>query len=397
MFIICNNVNATEYLTGSGIKIHPMLTATYGYDDNILKSSSNKESSAVLKLTPEINLELRPKDNKFIFKYKLQKANYFNSHEDDFIDHYISSENSMKFGIRNKIDLNINFMKSHDARGTGISAGDSQLSNSIDEPVFFTKYSIKPMYTYGANRAKGKLQFWGGYLNKRFNNFRELSGTLISDSTKYNDYDAISFGGKFLYKISQNTYLTITSEEILNNYKLKDYSNYSQDNVTKTIYTGAEWNVSGKTKGYVNIGIQDKKFHETSHSRFSGMSYKVGIRWEQTEYSKFNVFASQLAKDPELNGDYIESKNIDLSWHYSWTYHFFSIIDYKYSNDKYVGSYENGILRKEKCSNVAIGVGYIIDDNFVITLNNKTNRKKSTWNGYDYDQNIWSLNIKLGF
>ncbi|MGR5543342.1 hypothetical protein ACPV5V_32795, partial [Vibrio campbellii] len=53
-------------------------------------------------------------------------------------------------------------------------------------------------YTFGAKQAKGQIKLHARLETREYQNYR----TIDSDTgTKYNDYELISYGGRFLYRI----------------------------------------------------------------------------------------------------------------------------------------------------------------------------------------------------
>lgn len=350
--------NAGTYTTESGLEIIPSLQATYGYDGNIIDDRQNELSSTYSAITPEISFLVDRRRISASLNYKFQKGNYFSSSQDNYIDHYLTSNSQYRWGLRNTLELNVYYAKAHTARGGGATSGIPL--DSIIEPLEYREFSFTPKYTYGSKTARANLSGWYGFYNRRHDNFTHLNPPLENESTRYDDVDIMSLGSEFTLKIRSRlqwiTRYELRDSEYINN----NPNRPSQNNLTHEIYTGVKWDLSEKTNGFAKIGYQNKSFDDEARQNFNGINYALNINWRPKNFSTFGISTSYLTKDPQQNGDFTKEWKTALSWQYDWNPRVYTRLQGSYVEEDIVGSSNNN--RDDETTNLGFELGYKLND-----------------------------------
>ncbi len=90
------------------------------------------------------------------------------------------------------------------------------------------------------------------------------------------------------------------------------------------------------------LGIQDKDFKDSRRADFQGFSWRANLSWSPTNYSTLSLEGRDYARDPDINGNYVKDRSIQLDWEHSWTPLFSSIATARYGTNDYPGD-----LRKD--------------------------------------------------
>lgn len=394
----CPAVIANEsegHITELGFKVTPLFEAKLEHNDNIGRYSSSQQpdSSSILEVKPGLMLESDRNGNLYQVAYQIASGRYFDSHDDDYLDHRFTTNNFIQISQRNGIGFNYTYLQLHEERGTGILAGD-QLSTIANEPAVYALHNTSITHVYGAKRAKGRIESNLRYEKKTYKNYRDLTTEKLQPlSTKFNDYDEFGGAVAFYYDIKPATDLLFEIDLAERNYQLNDpFSNKSQDDLNAYYLVGTKWDITGKTAGKLRFGLQNKKYKDHDREDFSGFSWDLDFTWKPINYSTINVSASQRAKNPDQGSNYINETRFDGSWQHYWLTHFYSNISLNLVNDDYSSS-----NRKDDLLETALFFGYELRDYAEITAGWRYENNDSSIAVNSYQQNVWYLATNLIF
>ncbi len=383
------------YFTNSGIKIVPLFKTNFEHVDNIgrFSDAENPESSTVMIIEPGVVLSSDRNGNQYQIAYQLSSGTYFDSSEDNFIDHRFTTNNFIQVNRRNGMGLNYSYLALHEERGTGILAGDD-ISILADGPAKYGLHNINATYVYGAEGSKGRIESNIRYENKKYKNYRNVTvDGFGSISTKYKDYDEVGGGVTFYFQALPHTQLLIEYDVARRDFELNDpITGESQDNINSYYYLGAKWDVTGKTDGKLRVGLQDKSYEDTNKPDFDGFSWNVEVNWKPLNYSTFTLSASQDAIEPSQGSNYIDQTSFDGSWKHFWLTNLYSYLSLTVSQDDYSESERDDDLVKS-----AFALGYELRDLADISAGWRNENNDSSIKTNTYDQNVWYLSVELIF
>ncbi|MBD1556216.1 outer membrane beta-barrel protein [Vibrio sp. S9_S30] len=391
-------LSAEPFVTESGIEVAPGVKAQFGQNDNLLLASESKNavSSSFLFLDPSISLRFQPREHEFLLSYKLSNGRYFSSSNDDFTDHTFESRNIVRIGFRHAVRADFRIAKSHEARGTGLSEGDGT-STAIDRPLDFLQRSAVTTYTYGASGAQGQIEAKLGYSDVEYLNFRNLGGTNDNRSTRFKDFDNRYAGLRFSYQWLAHTKAIVEYEFAKKTYALTANGVPSLDSNTNSYYAGLEWDPTGKIKGYAKIGLQDKDFLDSDREDFTGVSWSIGMGWSPYYHSTWSINTEQVARDPDQDGDYVKDSNVNIVWKHYWRTQIYTRAVVAAKSQEYTGAFQDGELRDDKSFEWSANVGYEFNERIDFSVGVRKINKTSSWEGYGYDQMIWSVSGSIAY
>ncbi|MDD1782364.1 outer membrane beta-barrel protein [Enterovibrio sp. ZSDZ35] len=383
------------YTTESGIKITPLLEAFLEYNDNVgrYSASENPESSNGLIVKPGIMFESDRNGNEYQIAYQLASGTYFDSDDDDFLDHAFTTNNFIQVSQRSGFGINYTYLKSHEARGTGILAGD-QLTTVATEPVKYSLHNANITHVYGSEDSTGRIESNIRYENKTYDNYRDLTVPgFVALSTKYKDYGELAGALAFYYQVFPATELLLEIDLADRQYKLGNpTSGQSQNNLDSYYLVGAKWDITGKTTGKLRLGLQDKDYEDEAREDFSGFSWDLDLVWEPLTHSTISVSAAQVAIDPDQGNNYINQTSFGAGWKHFWLERVYSDIALNLINDDYSLS-----SRKDDLLQTSFYVGYEFRADTEITVGWRYEDNDSSMITNQYSQNVWYLGTNLIF
>ncbi|MDA0127942.1 outer membrane beta-barrel protein [Vibrio sp. MarTm2] len=383
------------YVTESGIKVIPIFNSAYEYNDNIGRYSKqeNPESSSLVVLEPGVALQAERGESLYQLLYQLSSGTYFDSRDDNYIDHRFVSENFISINRRNSLSIDYAFLYQHEERGTGILAGDN-LSTIAESPVEFSVHKASITHAYGSDEAKGRIESSLRLEDKNYQNYRNIKEPQFTPlSTKYKDYFEFGIGMAFYYRALPATQLLVEVDVNNRDYKYDGTdTTTSQDSVDRFLLTGATWDITGKTKGKLRLGFQNKSYSEADKVDFNGFSWDLDLEWKPLSYSTVLVSAAQRAKDPEQGSNYVDEKSFDSNWKHYWRSNLFTNLSFLYVKDDYSES-----TRTEDLYRLGLGLGYELRDDIEIGAGWRLENNDSSIEQNKYKQNVYYVSANLIF
>ncbi|MCJ8341129.1 MAG: outer membrane beta-barrel protein [Pseudomonadales bacterium] len=302
------------------MNFYPSLNFATGHDDNILAEETGEKSSSVTRITPNFLLEAETDNTLYRLNYSIEKGILHSSNSDNYLDHNLTGTANIIGNSRNRIDLQVSTIKGHEARGD-----ETGSATATDAPLKFDLNSLQAIYTYGGEEAKGQVELRAAYEDKDFTNF-----SSVTDSR---DFDKISFGAQFNYRVTAKTsaLFQATQNKI-------DYDDSNKDNTNRRFLVGATWEATAKTSGTVKVGWADKDFKDSSLKDTDGGTWDASINWNPKTYSTFIFSTGQEFGESTTADSHIDSSNYGLKWNHYWNDNLKTTIGYTLVNEDFSGS-----------------------------------------------------------
>ncbi|WP_318466974.1 outer membrane beta-barrel protein [Photobacterium leiognathi] len=370
------------------VKVTPFVFSKYLVNDNITQVSKDPISSPVVELTPGFILNGEKSTNTYDLTYYAKKATFLDSKQDDFIDHNLELDIEQHFTMRNKIKFKYQYIKSHDGR----SDIRDDLLPYVTEPVKYDAQHGMLDYIYGAQWARGRLEFGAGFNTKRFKNYRHLPGAADLASTRFDDFNDILLEGQFTYRPSDVSEFFVRVENQDRTYLYNRFEGSTLDNNTNYFFLGTKLGINKDTHGSLMLGWQNKSFSQPDRPAFSGLSWRGDFFWSPVKHSTFSLETKREILDPDAKNDYRKETYYNFAWKHFWLNRLYSELKADYLTDEYTSG-----LRTDKTTGYEASIGYVFRNylTFVTGWTKESNRSTVPIN--DYDQNIvyFSANFKL--
>ena len=391
-FLLIGSVFASDaplYQTENGIDILPSVGISAGYNNNILRTQKDKIASTALAISPKIIGLIETQTGLYHLSYQVDATHYENSQEDSIANQGFDASTFWTFNIQNRLQLKYQYEITHEARGTGLTEG---YSRAVTKPLRYHYQEFYARYIYGSIGAKGRIVTLAGYENKKYNNILFMRENKAEQS-QYYDWEQPFFSGEFYYALSRHFHaLTIARFENKRYQHLDPNSGESKSSKNILLYGGLEWDVSGKTKGQILLGAQEKNFTDKSRANAQNFSWKSNITWTPRHYIQMKLEGGQFLEDAETQGDYLIENHLTLDWEQNWTPLVSTVASIGYDQQDYPTD-----ARKEKGTQSGISFIYSLTKLMDLSFNSSWEKRSSSSERFNYDQALFFFAMETGF
>lgn len=302
---------------------YPELEVATRRDSNIaLVPDALRKADTIWYLRPSVRLDAKQGVNLYELSYKGEYGRYNSQKTDDFDNHDFGARANMTFDARNNLKLGLQYLDRVDPRGT-LNLAATPTPNKWRQP------GVTGLYTYGAENAKGKLEFQGGYLDKRYVNNRALGTSAL-------DLSQTDYGGTFLWRVMPKTYATFNLKQSIFNYK---ESTSTLDSKNTYALVGLRWEATAATSGKFSVGHMAKKFDSAGQAagrnNQSGLAWEGAINWKPLRYSSVDFITQRTVNDSTGLGNFTINQTHQVLWTHAWTSRISSKLSGSYSSDKF--------------------------------------------------------------
>ncbi|MBC7621990.1 MAG: outer membrane beta-barrel protein [Aeromicrobium sp.] len=306
-----------------GVSLTPYFNLSFGRDDNLFLTNTNKKASNTQVYNPGARLDIKGAASQFGLGYDLKAGKFSSSSADDYTDYKLDAFGEFVPSSSMGLKLFGDYIGGHDPRGST----DRGIAGTPDE---FRSTSVNALFAYGANDAKGRIEVEAGTLDKRYQNNRAT--TLASDR------NTDSIGGRFFFKVAPKTSLILEARQAKLDYKL---STSLQDSTETRYLAGVTWDATAATSGTVKVGQLKKDFKVASRKDFSGTGWEANISWKPLSYSKFDFYTTKSVNESTGLGDFTLAKKYGAAWTHAWDPRLTSIVSLSRNDDEFVGNVRN--------------------------------------------------------
>ncbi|AOS97224.1 hypothetical protein AUP74_01793 [Microbulbifer aggregans] len=357
-----------------GLMLVPALGIEFLHDDNVARSQDAEIESWVTLINPNLLLLAESGKKEYGLRYSAEIASYFDSEEDDYVDHTLEAFGKFDINIRNYFEVSGSYEDAHEARGTGFSRGFGEF---LEEPDRYQRASLDGRYRYGAQGAKGNIELLAGTQNTEFETALFFDGR---------DYDTHYGTGRFIYNRSGKTQLSLelTRRSISYGELPGEFANL--DSVENEVLVGASWEATAKTTGSIQVGAQEKKFDDVSRSNFSSPTWEVGVLWEPKSHMAFDFSARRDIEESRGLDDFTDVRTLSLSWINRWSEKLSSTATI-YSQDVDYG----GLERTEDEVGSDINLNFQMKRWLGFSLGYSSQTVESNADGFGFERNIFFI------
>jgi hypothetical protein len=302
------------------------------YDDNVLRSSSNEESSFILRTTPTALFEGRVGRHDFLLGYEGEYASYFDLSDENYFDHDFIADAHLRVHRKLKVVLDNGLSFGHDRRG----AFTSRLTGS-NEPDRWRHYHAGITATFG--RAWASVLPTKGGFGIGF----EQSGTrYLNNNQGSRDFDRQSFALKGRYNLGSKLALVADSD-----LSFTDYTDPATplDNWELETLMGVAWRATARTRGEVKVGFLENDFDDPGKDDFSGASYDFEVEWSLRSFSVFTGYGSRVISDSGQGGGSVVVDTAGLRWRHGFSSRLLTEAGLEFQHAEFESNREDDLYR----------------------------------------------------
>lgn len=364
-----------------GFDFIPAVEYSLAYDDNVARSNQDEFDSWYSLISPEFILLGDFSTNRLQLSYRLSRADYGASNQDDYTDHLFKGDFHYEISNRHRLDFNAEFLDGHDDRGTAFSIG---VGDQLSSPDRFenTVYGVK--YSYGAETAAARLDLGISFREK------DYDGDTVNFLARDRDIQAIA--ATFYYQIAPRTDIVLDVGQKSVDYDVSLVADDPLDSDETRALIGVKWDTSAVTSGYAKIGYQEKKFDSANRDTFNGVDWEVGVIWEPLDYTKFEFSTQNDTNETNGEGDFIDSRIYELSWKHSWLERVSSSVSVSLRNDTYEGEVD---VREDDVMKLKFAAVYQFRRWVQFELAYLFDERDSNRNQIDFDRNHVALRARV--
>lgn len=363
----------------NGVTVTPIINMGTKIDDNIFSKATDEKSSAIVTIAPSVNFLLNDGINQHSLDVGITSGTYLSSSDDNFLDGFLSFNSHLEPSSQSRFDFALDANWVTEPRGTGITEG---LGDNVTEPLTYADQTFAAGYEYGALSTPARIAFEVKYYNKGYTNF--------SDTTQYRDFDSVKLGSTFYYNTHAATdvFVEVNQDAI-------EYDNTKANEVTRNsddyrALAGIKWEATALTSGTAKLGYQKKDFESASRANFSGLSWEAGVIWQPLSYTIIAFDTSRAARDPNVEGDYINESQYSLNWTHNWNEKISSTLGTSFTDEDY-----SGVSRTDETTTYSASVNYSLTRWIDMSAFIDVTDKDSTRDGILFDKNVIGMNFTV--
>ena len=374
IFLICLPVPA--FSAGNihikELEIHPYLSVTEMYDDNVYATSSNPKGDWITAITPGVKLMMPYRTHLFTAEYRASSLNYSDHSSENVTDQHAAALADFKFASLYGLKLGDTYDQGHEPRS----------SSGTGEIVKYDKNAAKAELSYVfADRFKTQVGFTRTNWDfSRDNAFRTRSEDLIAASLFY----------RFMPKTSAFFEYDFTNIDY-------DLKTDGLDNQVQKPLVGLTWEISEFTKGTAKGGYLFKNYDAQSKNDIDTWTASLELDQVITDSSSIKVVGLRDVNEGNVQGTtYFITTGVNAEYTYKLTYKVSAVVRGSYGLDDYQNAPgSTSTDRNDTTWMGGVGLKYQMRDWLEFALNYNHVDRSSNISYFDLKDNTTSLTVNF--
>jgi hypothetical protein len=381
---------------GKGV-IYPIANVSLGYRDNVyeLDESGAVEQTGATTLQWRFGGGYQGSDRGHLngVEYSMEGYEFLSGDSDHGeVAQRLNGYWGTAFTPRHHVDLGVEYLDAYDPRGKGDSIRNVRFNTVEQEADQWHELTGGGIYSFGGERARGRLELSGYLTNREYDNNRQ----------QYRNRDELDLGAAVYFRIMAKTefYGQVVRTEL-------DYVNQGQEDPTggrdldseeMRYLVGLKWYPSENLSGTLRVGSAEKTFEESSGRQdYDELTWDSNLRWSPNARNDFGLAYSRSPREAyvysaeQLIDDYIETENLDFSWSHLWGQHLRTTFTYTLGQDNYLPS-----GRKDDRDEFTAGLSYALPRWGAIGLSYFNRQRDSSVADQSYDDDGFAIYFNLG-
>lgn len=364
---------------GPGV-LYPGLEATGFYNDNLLFQPDNAVSTFGIRAVPSARYEAGNAIRRYILDWALDVGIHEASPEDDYVDQRLVLGLEYQPTTRFFSSLEGVYIDSHDPRGTGRAEGTSM--PLLPEPDRWHSMGVEGGLAYGAEEAKGRMEFDAGFIKKTYDNNRIF--TIVRDRGDL--YGA----GRFIYRLGARSSLVAEARATRYGYTHHIPGVPGLNSSVYRALAGFSWDISEKTTGSAKAAYIIKDFVSRLREDSGAAGWEVNLEWRPRTYSILNFSTARDFQETNGAGDFIQRDDINVTWEHYWLERFSSEVGFSYARNRF-----EPIPREDEVIGGRLRFSYLMRRWLTFGAGYQYGERSSTDDAFDYAANRFEVMMRI--
>jgi len=360
----------------------PTLSADFGRDDNIFQRDAEAISSYLGIVAPQVRMSLQNNSSRYSLEVEVMEGLFSHSPQDEYRDWRFSANAYHELNSRNSLNIDINYLKDHENRGSDLT----RYSELPDNIILYDQLDYALRYQFGSEDSRGRLVFEYEGLSKEYIDQNNV--------TTGQDYSRHEYSTAFYYNARSRSQFFVelkrTDIAYQDDQVISANSDFQLglDSAETYAYLGIDWDASSRLDGSLKVGSSQKQYTARSSSDATGLSYEGQLVWSPLSYSKVALNADQGFDESVGFADGRQRTNTSIRWEHEWSYRLRSVVTLSQLDFDYLG--EN---LTEEYTDLSVGLTLTVARWLDLRVELMRNQLNSTRQGFGFKQN----NILVGF
>ncbi len=258
------------------LQIHPFVTASDTFSDNIYFTSTDEKRDSIITYTPGIKLDLPMGRQLFEAQYYAVANRYRTYKGENTTDHNASGLLDLKIGSPFELKLSDVFTKGHEPRSSSATGFIEVFRNNVGTAS--VAYQLP---------GRTKVQIDAG------------KSTWEFVQSPFRDRDENFYAGYLYYRFLPKTSVFLEYDH--KKVTFKD-SSLDLDNTVTSGQIGITWEITEKSKGTIKGGHLEKDFDSPVYPDFKGWTGSIDLRHAFTEDTSLMIVGQRAVNETNVLG-----------------------------------------------------------------------------------------------
>ncbi len=363
--------------------IHPIFAVEQAYDDNVFLTDTDKKSDSVTTIFTGVTLEPQLSEHELAVTYVADQQYFANNSSQNTVNHNVDAEATLHFNEW-RVELSDSFRHFENRTGSEDTARIKRTSNAAD---------VKIIYAFN------KLDVGINYAHRLENYRSDLAiGSFLGQALTYQDLDSNENSGEIETAFH---FWPKTSVLFSGRYGALDHdTGKKSDSDYFDILTGLRGQLTAKGTIEGKIGYRNQEY-DNSAGDFNSVIFHVAFVENFTERDTLTIDIDRTTHDTIYKGNaYFKSTLVSGEYAHGFTDKVTGTINGSYRLNKYPVATTEGtktVKREDDFWTIGADLSYELPKWGEIALAYTYGQRASTFDTFDYDNNLVSLGVTVEF
>lgn len=352
------------------LELHPYLSVSEKYSDNVYATSSDNVSDYITTTIPGIRLQFPFRAHLIGLEYNTEIVNYANNSTENTSDQNLNGLMDFKLGSLVGLKLTEVYAKGHEPRGVSSTGFIERYETNVA--------SASATYQL-ANISKIRIDYSKSAWKFDTSNFRDREEGLLSSYLYY----------RLLPKTS--AFIEYDRNQI-------DYSRSGDlNNTDDSALMGLTWEITERSKGTLKGGYLWKKYDQSSNNNFETWTASIDLNHDFSDYDSLLFVGQRVVNERSLQFTrYFVTTGVNAEYTHRFVRRLASVVRGSYGEDTYSDAIApDTTIRRDITTSAGIGMKYLTRNWLDTSIDYNRRNRDSNMDGFGYKENSYTISINM--